>query len=434
LRVSADGGEPTVLTTPNVGQGEADHQWPEFLPNGRAVLFTITRNTGGIDNADVAVLDLRTGARKTLVHGGSHARYVPSSHLLYAVSGAIRAVPFDLERLEVLGAPITVLPSVTTTPLGAAQFDVGQDGTLLYEPVGATASHRTLVWVDRHGREEPIDVPAREYSTPSISPDGKRIAVEAWDQQQDLWMYDLPRGPLTRFTTAPALDASPVWTPDGTHLIFNSYRSGTSKIYWQAANGTFEPELLFSNDKNVFPTSISGDGTRLFFMGLEHDLMTLAMDGSRRLFSVVHAPGRVLNGMVSPDGRWLAYEANDTGQYEIYVRPFPDTQSRRWLISGGGGGIRPVWAKNGRELYYVAPPGALMSVAIGPGATWKSGTPTKLFGGGYFYGGGPILRNTYDVAKDGRFLMVKPSAEGQTSTLVLVLNWSEELKQHVPTR
>ena len=435
LRVSADGGEPTVLTKPDAARGEADHWWPEFLPDGRAVLFTITRNTGAIEDAEVAVLDLRTGTRKILIHGGSHARYVSSGHLVFAAPGALRAVRFDLERLQVVGAPVTVLTSVSTTPLGAAQFDVARDGTLVYESAGtvAAASLRTLAWVDRQGREEPLDAPAREYETPVISPDGKQLALAIADRDQDIWLYDLPRGPLTRFTTDPAREGTPVWAPDGTRIFFTSYRAGASGIYSQTTRGTGLAELLLLTDHNLYPTSVSPDGARLLYMTGTQELAALLLDGSHRMVPVVHADTRVLNGRVSPNGRWLAHDSNDSGQYEVYVRPFPNTNDGRWQISTNGGS-RPVWARNGQELFYVAPAGAIMSVRVDAGLQWKAADAARVVAGRYFYGGGATLVPTYDVASDGRFLMIKPPSDTQLSNLVVVSNWVDELARLVPTR
>ena len=200
-RVPAAGGPPTVLTRPDPAQGEADHVWPERLPGGRAVLFTITPLSGGLDAAQVAVLDLQTGTYTVLVRGGSLGRYVPSGHLVFTAAGELRAVPFDLARLETRGTPVTVVRNVLTSALGVAQAVVAGDGTLAY--VSGTAAallRRTLVWVDRQGREEPIPAPPRRYVYPRLSPDGTRIAVVALEQELDVWVWDLGRATLTRAT------------------------------------------------------------------------------------------------------------------------------------------------------------------------------------------------------------------------------------------
>jgi hypothetical protein len=250
-RVAAVGGPVTVLTRPDRAPGEADHLWPELLPGGRAVLFTITAVTGGLDAAQVAVLDLQTGTRKVLVRGGTHAHYVPSGlgsptraeregglarrslgevgHLVYLAAGTLRAVAFDLARLEPRGTSVPVVPDVVTTSDGGVDAVVAGDGTLAYVSggggvVGAGAP-RTLVWVDRQGHETPIPAPPRAYVFPRVSPDGTRIAVFANDQESDIWVWDLRRTTLIPVTFGPAIDTYPVWTPDGRRLIFSSDRA-----------------------------------------------------------------------------------------------------------------------------------------------------------------------------------------------------------------
>ena len=243
-RAPAAGGPLTVLTRPDRAQGEGDHFWPEMLPGGRAVLFTITSLTGGVDAAQVAVLDLQTGARRILVRGGSHAHYVSSGHLVYAAAGTLRAVPFDLARLETRGTPVTIVPDVVTTIKGGMNAVVAGDGTLAYVLGTVEGTPRTLVWVDRQGLETPIPAPPRPYLLPALSPDGTRVAIFANDQQRDLWLWDLRRTTLTRLTSAPGVDVVHVWTPDSRRLIFTSEREGVRNLFWQAADGAGAAERL----------------------------------------------------------------------------------------------------------------------------------------------------------------------------------------------
>ena len=243
-RVAAAGGSMTVLTRPDRAQGEADHFWPEMLPGGRAVLFTITSLTGGLDATQVAVLDLQTGMRRILVRGGSHAHYVSSGHLVYAAAGTLRAVPFDLASLETRGTPVTVVPDVVMTIKGGVDAVVAGDGTLAYVLGTVEGTPRTLVWVDRQGRETPILAPPRPYLLPALSPDGTRVAVFANDQERDLWLWDLRRTTLTRLTSTPGVDVVHVWTPDSRRLIFTSERAGVRNLFWQAADGAGAVERL----------------------------------------------------------------------------------------------------------------------------------------------------------------------------------------------
>jgi serine/threonine-protein kinase len=445
FRVSEAGGEPEALTQPNRESAETDHLWPEFLPGGQAVLFTIT-TTGGGDNAQVVVLDLRTGAQKTVVRGGSHAHYVESGHLVYAAAGSLRAVGFDLDRLETTGTPVPVVPEVVTTSQGGGDFDVAGNGTLVYVPGGPQAMARTLVWVDRQGREEAIKAPARAYVYPRLAPDGTRVALDVRDQENDIWVWDLGRETLSRLTFDPVLDRFPVWTPDSRRIVFSSDRTGASNLYWQAADNTGTVERLTESPNIQWPYSISPDGMRVVFeeQRPSPDLMALTLDKDRGVEPLVgNAMYAERNGEVSPDGRWLAYQSNESGQYEVYVRPYPDVNSGKWQVSTMGG-TRPLWAGGGQELFYVAPDGVLMRVAVerGPtrpdpgGQAWRAGTPAKLFENTYAWGiSDNFLGRSYDISADGRrFLAIKPLA-GQTSApnrLIVVQNWFEELKRLAP--
>ena len=363
-QISANGGEPKVLTRPDRTKGERGHFWPEFLPGGQAVLFTIAP-AGSIDDALIAVLDLRTGTQKVVIRGGSDAHYVPSGHLVYGVAGTLRAVAFDPARFEATGVPVPVLPQLVTTPTdGAANFAITRDGTLAYLSGGTGSTvGRTLVWVDRQGREELIKMPVRAYVIPRISPDGRHVASDVRDQQGDIWIWDFARGTLTRSTLDPGADGYPVWTPNGRRLIFGSERThpGIANVFWQAADGTSPAESLTQGDRPQTPWSISPDGTLLLF-GEGGDLASVSLESEHRVQMLTKTPSTERNGEISPDGRWIAYESDESGQFEIYVRPFPKIDTGRWQISTAGG-TRPVWAKNGQELFYMAPLGALMSCA-----------------------------------------------------------------------
>lgn len=204
-------------------------------------------SAGGVDASQVVVLDLQTGTQKVLLRGGSQARYVPSGHLVYAASGTLRAIAFDLARMEVFGTARPVVPEVVTLPTGTAEFDIAGDGTLIYASGGGgiTAAARTLAWVDRQGREEPIKAPPRPYMVPRLSPEGTRIALGIGDQENDIWLWNVVGETLTRVTSDPGFDQSPVWMPDGRRIVFGSQTGGaTGNIFWQAADGTSPAERL----------------------------------------------------------------------------------------------------------------------------------------------------------------------------------------------
>ena len=442
-RVSSAGGEPTVLTKPNRERGEDDHLWPQFLPGSKAVLFTITPTTGGVDASQVAVLDLSTGTQKIVMHGGSQAQYVSSGHLIYVAADTLRAVAFDLDRLETIGSGIPVVSSVVTMSNGTAEFDIGRDGTLVYASGGpGTAPARTLAWVDRQGREEAIKAaPARPYLYPRLSPDGTRVALEIRDQENDVWVWSLARETLTRITSDPGIDQAPVWMPDGLRLVFTSARDGgVGSLYWQAADGTGSAERLTESPNYQRPSAVLPDGIRvlLWEAGAKTatDVMMLTLEKDRRVHPLIQGPVVERNAEVSPDGQWLAYESNDSGQPQVFVRPFPDVNKGKIQVSTAGG-AQPLWARNGQELFYIAPGDGLMSVPVKRGTTWTGGTPAKLIDAPYFRGGGGNDSRMYDVSPDGkRFLMIKQdvSADQPATRIVVVQHWFEELKHLVPTK
>jgi serine/threonine protein kinase/Tol biopolymer transport system component len=472
-RVSADGGKPTVLTTPDAVQRENDHGFPSMLPGGRGVLFTITA-AGQADNAQVAVLDLTNGRRRTLVRGGSQPEYVDLSvgsaragYLIYAAASTLRAVRFDPARLEVLGDPVTVVGHVMVKPTGAANYAVSRHGTLLYVPggVGVQMTSRSLVWVDRKGLEEPIRAPLREYATPRVSPDGTHLALQILDPDNtDIWIWDLARETLRRLTFAPGTDGLPLWTRDGRRIIFNSERtlSGVRNLYSQAADGTGTVDRLTTSANTQFAMSITRDGTRVVaFENVSRTMSTRAAPGYRyrvvllpltspagrpgtgpsptaSASGVEHSDQSLFDGTwpeLSPDGRYLAYTLTESGRREIYVRPFPQVDSGRWQISTAGG-TRPAWARNGRELFYIDESNTLIAVPVQTsGSTFSAGQPAKVFNAKYAE---PFPSRHYDVSPDGqRFLMLKdtPASDrnATSASMVVVLNWHEELTRLVST-
>ena len=454
-RVSADGGTPTRLTRTDRAHGEAGHVFPEFLPGGRSVLFTIMPVTGGVEGASVAIVDLTTGKYKVVLRGGSHAHYVSSGHLVFGVSDSLRAVSFDLKRLELSGTPTPVLASVATRGSGVAQFDVARDGTLIYVPTAVEAAavpDRTLVWVDRQGHEEPIKAPARAYTVPRLSPDGTRIALEIRDQEQDIWFWSLTAQTLSRETFDPRGDRSPVWSPDGRRLFyFEERKDGLGALMSQPSSGGAPEELTRVSGG---ATDIAPDGSRVVtngvFGGGSVDMSTLVGDPARNKHERLGlGTGLWQNGVVSPDGRWIAYEGAPTGLFQVYVRPFPDVTSGRWQVTTEGGTM-PAWARNGKELFYLGPTGAMMSVRVDAGTIWHASDPAKLFDGQYIVGSARLSGRSYDVSPDGRrFLMIKPGGSGLAGPgvgsfggrtrrteqgIVVVQHWDEELKRLVPKK
>ena len=440
-QVAATGGATTVLTRPDRTRGESDHVWPELLPGAQALLFTIWPSVGGADAAQIAVFDRQTGTQKVVVRGGSHAHYVGNGYLIYVAGNTLRAVRFDPETLETRGTAIPVVPDVVTTetaPAGGADAVVAANGTLAYvRGIGVGVAQQTLVWVDRQGREEPIPAPVRPYFTPQVNPADGRVLVVA---DQDLWIWEPPQKTLARLTFTPGLDVYPLWTPDGRRVVFSSEREGARNLFWQTADGAGAVERLTRSPNTQYSTAVSPDGRHVIFTETApasgEDVMQVELTGNHTVTALVQSPFAERNGILSPDGRWLAYEANDSGQVEIYVRPYPPITSGHWQVSTGGG-TRPLWSRTGQELFYVSPAGAIMRVGVGSGATWATTTPSTIVKEGYTTALGAFIGRTYDISRDGqRFLVVKTASDPNVAPpqIIVVQHFDEELKRLVPTK
>jgi serine/threonine-protein kinase len=431
-RVSARGGEPRVVVAPDFARGERSYRFPEVLPGGRAVLYTLIRTRGGSASPDtsIAVLELSTRKRRVLVEAGSNAHYAATGHLVYARAGALLAVPFDLAKLEVTGPPKPTGEDVLTDPgSAAAQFSLSGDGTLVYVPGSVQASRGNVVWVDRKGVAEAATDTLRSYGYPSVSPDGRRMAfASAGGANTDIWVLDLDRGSQTRLTSDAAIDLRPAWTPDGERVTFGSNRAGWMDLYWTNADGSEPEKALLTAPLAQQPTSWSPDGRHLAYTEEDprtgFDLWVLTLGGPRTPF--LRTPFDERGASFSRDGRWLAYTSNESARDEIYVRPFPGP-GPKWQISTGGGS-EPVWARNGGELFYRSGD-KMMAVAVSTTPTFQAQKPRVLFEGEYER---PDLMTSYDVAPDGRFAMVRGETQSAPSTLHVVLNWFEELKRRVP--
>ena len=436
FRVSAAGGEEREALT-NLEEGESAHRWPEILPGGRTVLFTVEKGQGDA-NREIAALNLETGERKLLIPGGSNPHYAATGHIVYGADGTLRAVPFDLDALEVKGDPVPVLEGVVTQIRGDAHFSLAGDGTLVYVPgTGGVGVQQTFVWVDREGREEPVAAEPRAYQEFSLSPDGTKIAVRVNEpDNNDVWIYDLVRDTQMRLTFDPATEMFPIWTPDGQRVMFGS--AGTP-LSWKAADGTGEVVTLLESPNNQFPQAFSPDGTALIFEDRNspgRDLGMLSLEGERISTLLLETEFSERNAALSPDGRWMAYQSDESGQFEVYVRPFPDVNEGRWQVSSGGGEW-PLWSPDGRELFY-AGSGSMMVVPIETEPTFTQGTVDLLFDLDPYVKPSGLANRRIDISPEGdRFLMLKTGGgsdeDAETTSIIIVQNWFEELKKLVPT-
>ncbi len=432
--VPVEGGPPVQLTAPDPAKGESHHYWPQFLPGGNKVLFTDQRVP--LDSARIEVVDLETGVRQTVIRGGRFGRYVLTGHILFMRHETLWAAPFDVDRLEVTGPQEVVLEDVAYQGMGCGGFAVSDNGTLVYVKASVWNTESQLVWVDRDGAEQIAINEWSRYRLPTISPDGERVAVVVEQAgYQDIWVHDLFRpGSVSRVTRNEEEIVMPVWTPDGQRIVYGAVRTDFD-LFWRDWAGSTPAQVLDTVLVNINPRSISPDGTTV--LGSAHgrgpddtwDLWLLPLDGSgeNRIYRATEY--LEADPALSPDGRWVAYASDESGQLEIWLQSYPDTAGARRQISFGGG-QGPLWGVGG-ELFYknFSGGGKLMRVQIDL-ASGAPGVPETVFEGRYDYGRFP--RN-YDVSPDGRrFLMVKPRPISEPREVTVVLNWFEELNRIVP--
>jgi serine/threonine-protein kinase len=432
--VPDSGGTARVIASVDPKDGRASQ--PQLLDDGTRLLFAVVRPRVGNVEGQIFIQNLDGSSRRLLVTDGSNPQVVSDRLLLYTGGSTMFGVAFDAVRGTVTGSPVVLLQGVMMrNSTGEAQFGVSRNGTLVYVP--DRGGKRVLVWVDQDSHEHPIAMPPRGYSYPRLSPDGTRIAVTSDDDDSDVWIWDVQRDAPLRLTTGAAVELYPTWMPDGRRIVFRSGSGSSLDIFRKAADGTGATEALTTNSGGGEPLSVSPDGKQLVYRrgaGVAHnDLMLLPLDGSGPARPLLANPAyNERNAEISPDGRWLAYESDDSGQPEVYVRPFPNVDAGRWPVSSNGG-TRPAWARSGRELFFESGnPAHLIAVSIQTGATLTYGKPRTLFDVTRYQVGERPGRD-YDVAADGRFLLTRPVDRDVTagSGFVVVSQWIDEVRGRV---
>jgi serine/threonine-protein kinase len=440
-RVPAAGGPPTAMTTLDSSRHERDHHNPELLPGGKAVLFTIHEQRESGDTFRIAAQALASGERRILIDQGFDAHYLPTGHLVYANGTGILAVPFDAQTLEVIGNPVKLLDGVATVPAdGIGGFSVSSTGTLVFLAERAMAD-RTLVWVDRSGKETTLPVARRPFTISRLSPDGRRIAFTALTSSSaetaDISTYDIATDRARRVSFEPD-SVGPIWTPDGLRVTYTSVDERAWRLLSVPADGTTPPQSLVESRNQVYAASWTPDSRALLYLERpagRNQIMEVEPGGQPRPLAVDHGPpfANVSGPALSPDGRWLALVGVEAGRSigNIYVEPFKRSGPRFQVTVDGG--IQPLWRRDGREIVYRSGD-AMYSVAVEGDREFVAAKPVLLFHGSYRRGA-PTSPD-YDVAPDGsRFLMVRMGDdELAPRRLNVVVNWSEELKQRVPTR
>ena len=432
MQVPDGGGMPTTITTVDSAAGHQSHSLPQVLPGGDTVLFTIRAETGPL----LALLSLDTREVHELSDpfAVSGARYVPSGHLVYARNGGLWAIGFDLSTREVVGLESSIFDGLYSSPsVGAAHFATSDTGTLVYVP-GNTESQ--LVWVERDGRTTVIPEEPRPYWYPRVSPNGSSLAVVTLSDRgsRDVWIYDLVAGRGRQLTVEGSANIFPVWAPDGSRITFASNRLGSMDLFSKSVVGG-DAEVLLRRETSTYPLSWSRDG-RFLALYERHptnnrDILLLEADGEPvpLITPLMTSEANEKSPVFSPSGRWLAYVSDQSGQDEVYVVSATDRSN--WRMISLDGGSEPVWAPTGAELFYRRGYQVFAVPVATTGSSFGWGNPEQLFEGRFEVA--PGGNQNYDVAPDGRFLMLRNERGSAPTQLKVVVNFFEELKARVPT-
>jgi serine/threonine protein kinase len=439
-RVAASGGEPTPATSLDTSRGEVWHGHPKFLPDGRRFLYLAVSKEPA--NSGIYVGSLDSKETRRLVSGNFEATYAPPGYLLFPREDTLLAQPFDADRLELTGDPVQVASEIITNDdNGRAAFSVSNTGVLVYRAGEIRGVQTQLLWADRRGAKgEPLG-PVDSHEDPELSRDGNRVAFSRVNSQSggsDIWLLELSRGTLSRFTfAAPRTAFYPLWSPDGSRIVFRSSRetSGIGNLYQKHSSGARNEELLLQpNEGNINPTDWSSDDRLILYEtrkpGGGLDLWALPLAGDKKPVPFLQSDFEEVQGRFSPDGRYVAYASNESGRYEVYIRSFPDPTGK-WQVSTQGG-AEPTWRRDGRELFYIAADKKMMAVPVRSGSTLELGTPQALFESPSYLAGTVLSawRKQYDVTADGqRFLLNVLVSEPPPSPITVVLNWTAGLKR-----
>jgi Tol biopolymer transport system component len=425
--VSSGGGTPQPLLKTDVEKDWASLSDPQILPGGKGVLFTLASGHAvTADDQDVAALEPGATEPRILIRGGAHARYLPTGHVVYVHGGALLLVPFDLSKLSVTGTPTPVIKGLGRTWSGDSDYSVSDNGTLVYDPDAGVKPGGLLAMVDRRGQVQPIGTRGN-YSELSVSPDGRSVATRVFAVNDDIWTFDIASGAPLRLTFEPLDEIFPHWTPDGKRIAFGT-RTGT--IFWQPADGTGRREALTHGEYPRYPASFSRDGKTMAFVEIHpsrrRDIWLMRLDGDRQPQPLLTTDADESDARISPDGRWLAYVSDETGRDEIFVRPMGSRGGRKQLSSEGG--TAPIWAPNGRELFFVK--GDRFEAVTLDAEGQPVGRERVLFRAPTFEDLQFDPENPgYDVMPDGQHFVFLLSPRSLPKHYDVVLNWFEELKE-----
>jgi eukaryotic-like serine/threonine-protein kinase len=435
LSVCSAGKAVPGATVLDRSKSESSHRWPYFLPDGRHFLYFV--RTGGKPSEPIYAGSLGSTELKYLFEAGSGATYVEPGYLLFVRGQTLIAQAFDARKLELRGEAVPIAEGVEATgeigPTAYAPFSASGNGVLVYRTGAGDLAQ--LTWFDRRGKAlGTLGAPGR-YDQLSLSPDGRRVALERTDpglSTSDIYLVELASGAFSRFTFGPASESNPVWSPDGTRLAFSANRTGEYNIYWKASNGATGEERVLESKHLELPLGWSPDGKYFVYEDAapdtDYDLWVLPQTGEdRKPRPYIVGPGIQQFGGVSPDGRWFAYESDETGRHEIYVQSFPSAGGK-WQITSEGG-FQPQWRRDGRELFYLAPNRTIMSVATELSPSFHAGAPQPLFEAPINMNGVEDSSARFTFSPDGQRVLViaEVGEKAVSSGIRVVANWPAAL-------
>ncbi len=425
-RVSAAGGASTAVTKLDESRRQATHRWPYFLPDGHHFLYRAGSLSAQNENNGVYLGSLESQEQRLILRTDTSAAYA-SGHLLFAREGTLMAQPFDEKSFQLTGDAFPIAEHLQFD-FGASRaiFSVSENGVLAFSS-GTARGYDQLVWFDRDGKQTGHVGEPEFYSQPRLSPDGQRLAVVIFDPRAgstDIWLYELARNVPTRFTFDPAFETYPLWSPDGSQIVFTSNRKGLFDIYHKASSGAGSEEVLFESNESKATNSWSADGRFIAFNNTDTNIWILPLFGERKPFPFLQTQFNESNAQFSPDGHWIAYVSDESGSNQVYLAPFPGPGGK-WQVSRGGG-TEPRWRGDGKELFFLAPDNKLMAVDVNAKeSTLEIGNAQPLFEVH------PATRpgTRYDVTRDGKRFLVNSAGEGSSAPITLVTNWTADLKK-----
>jgi Tol biopolymer transport system component len=435
-RISAAGGAATRVAAPDGSHGADSNRWPIFLPDGKHFLYLAANLSGQTDSDALYAGSLDSSETRFITKTTGNAAYAAPGYLLFSREKTLYAQKFDAAKLELSGEAVPLLRSVSYMPrIAHNDYAVANRDVLVAQPASGVSLSR-LVWRNRNGDESGTVGKPDVYANVMLAPNEKAVAFDKTDQENqntDLWTFDLQRGSLKRLTFDPAIDAEPLWSPDGKSILFASSRSGVMRIYMKDAGGGEDEKLLpldASDRADQYPTSWSPDGKYfLYERDTAETRLWVAEMPDLKTWPLVKDAETTRNGDFSPDGKWIAYNSNETGKWEIYVTSFPVPHGK-WQVSNNGG-TQPRWRGDGKELFYLAPDGKMMATPLtSTGDHFDPGTPVALFQASARHTVAGSERVSYDVTKDGQRFLINTQMENlETKPMMVVLNWSAALQK-----